>query len=178
MSDPFIAEIKMFGGNFAPRGYAFCDGQLLPISQYTALFSLLGTSFGGDGRTTFGLPNLKDRIPIHAGRGPGLSTRILGQSGGSASVTLTEAQIPSHTHQLRASGVPANKNIPDNNASLAPPPAGRSSTTEIFHDAENMVAMNTVELQNTGGYQPHENEQPFQVINYIIALEGLYPSRN
>ena len=177
MSEPFIAEIRIFAGNFAPRGWAFCDGQLLPISQNTALFSLIGTTYGGDGRTTTALPDLQGRTPMHPGRGPGLTSRRLGQRGGVETVTLTEAQMPSHQHGVVAVGRPAEENDPQGRYfgltvgnNLYVPPTGGSppSPTELADQA----------LQAAGGSQAHNNLQPFIAMNFIIALIGLYPSRS
>ncbi len=174
MSEPFIAEVRIFAGNFAPRGWAFCNGQLLPISQNTALFSLIGTTYGGDGRTTTALPNMKGRAPMHPGRGPGLTARRLGQRSGVETVTLTEAQMAQHTHTMHgdgSSGGPlgggANASYPVNNylGASVKYQNGISST-------QNMAA-----LTDTGGSQAHNNLQPFLVMNFIIALVGLYPSR-
>ncbi|MBD8890937.1 phage tail protein [Roseibium litorale] len=174
MSEPFIAEIRIFAGNFAPRGWAFCDGQLLPISNNTALFSLIGTTYGGDGRSTTALPNMEGRAPMHPGQGPGLTGRRLGQRLGTEVVTLTEAQMPSHTHSLRASGTRGTQENPENTTSLAatfPVAAYSSSDTSSTY-------MSYETLSATGGGQSHENEQPYLVLNFIIALVGLYPSRS
>lgn len=175
MSEPFIAEIRIFAGNFAPRGWAFCDGQLLPISQNTALFSLIGTTYGGDGRTTTALPNLEGRAPMHPGRGPGLTARRLGERGGVETVTLSEAQMPSHTHQAMAQGIPGNRPGPDGTTFTttigATPYLGGSPPPSLVSFAPQM-------LQNTGGSQEHNNMQPYLAINFIIALIGLYPSRS
>ncbi len=170
MSDPFIAEIRIFAGNFAPRGWAFCNGQLLPIAQNTALFSLIGTTYGGDGRTTTGLPNLQGRAPMHAGRGPGLTDRRLGEHGGVATVTLTESEMPSHTHQMLASG-PANANVPTS--------AGHGLNPRVrqYHAPTNLVNMASTSLASQGGGEPHPNMQPHLGIYFIIALMGTYPSR-
>ncbi|RMF80913.1 MAG: phage tail protein [Chloroflexi bacterium] len=170
MSEPFIAEIRIFAGNFAPRGWAFCNGQLLPIAQNTALFSLIGTTYGGDGRTTTALPNLQGRAPMHPGRGPGLTSRRLGERGGVESVTLSEAQMPSHTHSLMATsedgnrGDPAGNTIARGTPMFLPPPQSTGS-----------LANQT--LPSAGGSQAHNNVQPFLTMNFIIALVGLYPSR-
>lgn len=161
----------MFAGNFAPRGWAFCDGQLLAVSQNDALFSLLGTIYGGDGRTTFGLPDLRGRVPIHAGSGPGLSPRRLGAKAGAEKVTLTVNQLPSHTHQMRASADPA----------TGPNPAGdvlaETATDRIYTDRGTDVNMATSSITNLGGSRSHTNLMPFLCINFIIALVGIYPSR-
>lgn len=183
MSEPFIAEIKIFAGNFSPRGYALCDGQLLPISQYTALFSLIGTTYGGDGRTTTALPDMRDRAAMHEGRGPGLSTRRLGERGGTSQETLTQSEIPSHSHGVRAKGPGAdpvdnpelaNTGDPDGNAFAMNP------DTPLYGPdtagATDLLASNAVSL--VGGGQGHNNMQPYLGMNFIIALTGLYPSRS
>ena len=173
MSDPFIAEVKIFAGNFAPRGWAFCNGQLLPISQNTALFSLIGTTFGGDGRTTTGLPNLQGRAPMHPGGGPGLTSRRLGQVGGNETVTLSQAQMANHTHTVTASAEDGGDNTPID---------GFTATTEanqrLYGGASNLTSMANDAIVATGGGQAHNNLQPFQTLNYIIALAGQYPSRS
>lgn len=174
MSEPFVAEIRIFAGNFAPRGWAFCNGQLLPISQNTALFSLIGTTYGGDGRSTTALPNLQGRAPMHPGRGPGLTSRRLGERGGVETVTLSEAQMPQHTHQMHASGRPANNDDPAADRYLGT--AG--SANAAYHSPANLVTMDSRSLESSGGSQPHNNMQPYLTINFIIALVGLYPSRS
>ncbi len=173
MSEPFVAEIRIFAGNFAPRGWAFCNGQLLPISQNTALFSLIGTTYGGDGRSTTALPNLEGRAPMHPGRGPGLTSRRLGQRGGVEMVTLSEAQMPNHNHTMGAAP-PGNQDDPSNAAILASNTAGALS----YGPATNMQPMADATLPATGGSQSHNNMQPYLAINFIIALVGLYPSRS
>lgn len=170
MSEPFIAEIRIFAGNFAPRGWAFCDGQLLPISQNTALFSLIGTTYGGDGRSTTALPDLQGRAPMHPGRGPGLTDRRLGQRGGVETVTLTEAQMPNHTHTLNGVNENANQRaISDNYLARG---------TQMYRPPANLDAMAPATLSDTGGSQAHNNMQPYLTMNFIIALVGLYPSRS
>lgn len=170
MSEPFVGEIRMFAGNFAPRGWAFCDGQLLAVSQNDALFSLLGTIYGGDGRTTFGLPDLRGRIPIHAGSGPGLSPRRLGSKGGEEKVTLTVNQLPSHTHTMQASSQAATEALPQNRV-----PA---QSDEPFYGVDGpFVNFATQGALTIGGSQPHTNVMPFLCIHFIIALFGIYPSR-
>lgn len=170
MSEPFIAEIRIMPYNFAPRGWAFCDGQLLPIAQNTALFSLIGTTYGGDGRTTTALPNLQGRAPMHPGRGPGLTARRLGEKVGIENVTLVEAQIPSHNHNLMANDV--GNNTPD--------PGGHSlSDRPLYHDGtNNQVSMASEAVGTTGGGQAHSNMQPYLVLNFCIALVGTFPSRS
>ncbi|PTW60063.1 microcystin-dependent protein [Breoghania corrubedonensis] len=174
MSEPFIAEIRIFAGNFAPRGWAFCDGQLLPISQNTALFSLIGTTYGGDGRTTTALPDLMGRAPMHPGRGPGLTSRRLGQKVGVETVTLTEAQLPNHSHTMRGTTSRASGSEPSSTASLA------RSTNPIYQSqaSSNLEPMSYETLEVAGGSQSHNNVQPYLTLNFIIALQGLYPSRS
>lgn len=178
MSEPFIAEIVMFGGNFAPRGWAFCDGQLLPISQYDALFSLLGTTYGGDGRTTFGLPDLRGRVAMHSGgsTGPGLSPRPLGQKSGLERNTLTIAELPSHNHPgslIQTSNLTGEESTPPAGGSVA-------GGATIYNEEAPNTAMSagSAVVANQGGGQSVNNIQPFQVVNYIIALQGIYPSRS
>ena len=173
MSEPFIGEIRLFGFVFAPRGYAFCSGQLLPIAQNTALFSILGTTYGGDGRTTFALPNLQGRLPMGTGFGPGLTPRTLGQRAGVDSVTLSIAQIPSHRHELNsgpAAGLPLTS--PSNN-SLSVSTVSPYQTTI---NPQDLLA--NVSVPSTGGAQAHTNLQPLLSINFCIALSGLFPPRS
>ena len=172
MSEPFVAEIRIFAGNFAPRGWAFCNGQLLPVSQNTALFSLIGTTYGGDGRSTTALPNLQGRIPMHPGRGPGLTNRRLGQRGGVEMVALSEAQMPNHTHTAEGQDETGDTNSPD--GAFVARPFGRGSNLYAA-GSSTPVKMNT--LEDAGGSQVHNNMQPFLTIPFIIALVGLYPSR-
>jgi len=181
-NDPFLGEISMFGGNFAPRGWALCDGQLLPISQNTALFSILGTTFGGDGRTTFGLPDLRGRSPMHAGTGPGLSPRRLGEKGGVEQVALTIAQIPAHNHGLSNVAVAGQitfKTDDGTSTGNTPTVTGvfKGGGTKNFPGVTSDLTANG-STNNNGGSQTHTNVQPYQVINYIIALQGTYPSRS
>jgi len=170
--EPFIGEIKWFGGNFAPRGYALCNGQLLPIAQNTALFAILGTTYGGDGETTFGLPNLVERIPMHPGSGPGLSPRQLGQSGGTSTVTLTEAQIASHTHTLKAFSAFGDSTNPENRLLAT---GNHPNYHEIYSDAGTRTDMHDSALSNTGG-QAHKNLPPHLKITCLIATIGFFPS--
>lgn len=171
MSDPFVGEIRMFAGNFAPQGWAFCNGQLLAVSQNDALFSLLGTIYGGDGRSTFGLPDLRGRLPIHMGNGPGLSPRNIGSKGGSETVTLTTAQLPSHTHQLRASGDVAGSANAQGNL------LAKSTNVDLYSGDAPDATLAPTAIRNTGSSQSHTNMMPYQCISFIIALFGVYPSR-
>ncbi len=168
MSEPYLGEIKMFAGNFAPRGWALCDGQLLPISSYDALFSLLGTTYGGDGRSTFGLPDMRGRIPVHAGWGPGLSDRSLGERGGVEVVALSTPEAPLHSHTLAA----------DTNAATTADPRGQvpANAPGALSYAQGTPDVKMASTASTGGLAAHENRMPFQCINYIIALAGIYPS--
>ena len=172
MSEPFVGEIRMFAGNFAPRGWAFCDGQLLAVSQNDALFSLLGTIYGGDGRTTFGLPDLRGRIPIHAGHGPGLSERRLGAKGGAETVTLTVNQMPSHTHAMQASTGLAQDSTPQGRV------LARTTGVDLYIGDPALENMNSESITNVGGSRSHTNLMPFLCVHFIIALVGIYPSRH
>lgn len=177
MSEPFIGEIKMVGFNFPPRSWANCDGQLLAISSNTALFSLLGTTFGGDGRTTFGLPDLRGRVPIQVGNGPGLTSRSWGQKGGQETVTLTQNQMPSHTHTggtVSTTTAVGNQTEPDGHL-LAKANDGESNYSDEASTGN--LGGNQV-IGNTGGSQSHENMPPFLSIHFVIALQGIYPSRS
>ena len=171
MSQPFIGEVRIFGGIFAPAGWAMCNGQIMSIAQNTALFSIVGTTFGGDGESTFGLPILQARAPIHVGQGPGLSNRDLGDVGGEPSVTLSTAQIPAHTHLLETAAA-ASTGTPDATVALSP-----SSNGNIYRPATNLVPM-AAALSSTGSGVPHENRQPYLGLNFIIALQGIFPARN
>ena len=174
MSEPFIAEIRIFAGNFAPRGWAFCNGQLLQISQNTALFSLIGTIYGGDGRTTTGLPNLQGRAAMHPGTGPGLSQRRLGQSGGVTQVTLTSNQVPNHTHAMNASPNPGESSDAQGSA------LGRAVGGAPYQQntTDNLVPLASEALPAVGGGQAHNNMQPYLGMYFIIALTGVFPSRS
>lgn len=167
MSEPFLAEIHIFGFNFAPRGFAQCDGQLLPINQYQSLYSLLGTTYGGDGRTTFCLPDLRGRVPVHVGDG-----LRQGQRGGEESHTLIISELPAHTHPARGSNADANESSPMDNTWAARPGGTR------FGTATPDTTMSATSISTAGAWQGHDNMQPYQVINFTIALVGLFPSRN
>jgi microcystin-dependent protein len=171
LSEPFLGEIRMVGFNFAPRGWALCNGQLLSIAQNTALFSLLGTTYGGNGQTTFALPDLRGRSALHFGQGPGLSNYTQGEVAGTETVTLTINEMPAHNHILGAQSTPGSSTNPSNNY-----PAGSSARDNQYSNAAN-ANMNPSALSVSGGSQPHTNMPPYLVINFVIALEGIYPSR-
>ncbi len=172
--DPFIGEVIMFAGNFAPRGWAFCDGALLPISQNQALFSILGTTYGGDGRTTFALPDLRGRAPIHEGTGPGLTNRRLGQNGGAESVTLSISEMPAHDHTAQQPGTSAGPTTTSPQNAIA-----ATLANPVYNQGGPVDANMAVEATGTtGGTGSHPNMPPFLVLNYIIALQGTYPSRS
>ena len=177
MTQPFLGEIRPFPYNFAPRGWAFCDGQLLPISQNTALFSLLGTTYGGNGQTTFALPDLQGRAPIGAAQGPGLANYSLGEQAGVTEVTLTLNELPAHTHQPLASSATGDRRDP---FAINPPVGHRWAGSDhvqyssLLADVD--LAPNLIGI--TGGSQPHDNESPYLAINFCIAIEGIFPSRN
>ena len=174
--DPFVAEIRIFPFNFAPKGWAFCNGQLLPISQNTALFSLLGTTYGGDGKSTFALPNLQGSIPIQPGRGPGLSIYDLGQTGGVESVTLLDSEMPSHTHAVgRALSANGNSITPVNSV-WAQAAAGRG-TAALYLDGSPTGKVNVNSLNINGGGLPHNNMQPYLTLHFCIAMQGVFPPR-
>lgn len=174
MADPFVAEIRIFPFNFAPRGWAFCNGQLLPLAQNTALFSLLGTTYGGNGQSNFALPNLQGSAPMHPGQGPGLSFHDLGEAAGSETVTLLTTEIPNHTHTMQAKGSP-----PPSNAGTPDPAVtfGRSSGATAYTAPANLGTMDPTTLLPTGGGLPHNNMMPYLTLNFNIALQGVYPPR-
>ena len=169
MSEPFLAEIRIVGFNFAPRGWAFCDGQILPINQNQSLYSLLGTTYGGDGRTSFALPDLRSRTPIHRS-----DSHSLGQKSGAETVTLTAAEIAAHTHAVKATSSPSDNATPANEV------LAQSVPTDLYRDPEaaSTTALRSGTVTNAGGGQAHDNMQPYLALNYCIALRGLFPSRN
>jgi microcystin-dependent protein len=172
MADPFVAEIRIFPFNFPPKGWAFCNGQLMPISQNTAVFALLGTTYGGDGKSTFALPNLEGRAPMHPGQGPGLSLHDLGESGGSETVTLLESEIPAHTHTLRGNNTQGDSPIPTGNTL-----ARYSGNVYQQNVSSNLTAMAPQSLAPAGGGLPHNNMQPYLTLSFCIALQGIFPAR-
>jgi len=173
MADPFVAEIRIFPFNFAPRGWAWCDGQLLPLSQNTALFSLLGTTYGGNGKSNFALPNMQGNVPMHPGQGPGLSLYDLGQTGGSETVTLLESEIPAHSHVFNCSGAPADAQQPTNNS-----PARITGALPYAAPAgAPLVSMAAEAVAPAGGDQPHNNMMPYLTFYFCIALQGVFPPR-
>ncbi|HEU5036363.1 MAG TPA: tail fiber protein [Nocardioides sp.] len=172
MADPFVAEIRIFPFNFAPSGWAFCDGQLLPLSQNTALFSLLGTNYGGNGMSNFALPDLQGRAPMQPGQGPGLSLHDLGETGGSETVSLLESEIPSHGHALNADTLDlGDTNVPSPSASFAQSSGGTLYATSADTQLSDRA------LAPTGGDQAHNNMQPYLTLNFCIALQGVFPQR-
>ena len=178
MSDPFVAEIRIFPFTFAPTGWAFCDGQLLPLSQNTALFALLGTMYGGNGKSNFGLPNLKGSAAMHTGggpnpQGPGLSLHDEGETGGAQTVTLLQSEIPIHTHQLRGNNTNGNSQIPTNRA------LARFGTNNLYqqNSSANLTTMAFQSLALAGGSLPHNNMMPFLTLSFCIAMQGIFPQR-
>lgn len=174
MADPFVAEIRIVGFNFPPKGWAFCNGQLLPISQNTALFSLLGTTYGGNGQSNFALPDLQGRTPMHPGQGPGLSLRDLGEQGGSQFVTLIESEMPAHNHDVNANALLSSASLASTNQAL-----GRSTGGSAFKQAAfgNTEALAPESIAPSGLNQPHNNMMPYLTMNYIIAMQGVFPPR-
>jgi len=172
--DPFVAEIRIFPFNFAPKGWAFCDGQLLPLSQNTALFSLLGTTYGGNGKSNFALPDMQGNAPMHPGQGPGLSLHDLGEVGGSQTVSLLESEIPSHPHALQAATTAANSKSPGGNV------LARSGNGNVYLAPAGapLVGMSPQILAPAGGDQPHNNMMPYFTLNFCIALQGVFPPRS
>lgn len=174
---PFVGEIRMFGGNFAPAGWELCNGQLIPISENDVLFQLIGTTYGGDGQSTFALPNLQSRVPVHVA---GPQNYQLGQSGGVEQVTLTTQQIPNHSHPVVTAAASGTTNVPGGTTIMADMgPAGVTKAPGYRpFDGANQVALNSQSIASSGGSQPHDNMQPYLVINYIISMFGFYPSQN
>lgn len=173
MSQPYVGEIRMFAGNFAPQGWAFCQGQLMAISENTALFSLVGTTYGGDGQTTFALPDLQSRFPMHQGQGAGLSSRTLGERGGTETVTLTVNQIPAHAHPAICSSGGGNSGTPVGNF-WSTDPMGNTAAYTTATDSQMLASA----IGTTGGSQPHDNMKPFLAVSFIISLFGVFPSQN
>lgn len=172
--DPFVGEIRMVGFNFAPRGWAACDGQILPLSQNTALFSLLGTFYGGDGKSTFALPNLQGMAPMHRGQGQGLTERVIGETGGSSNVTLLTTELPAHSHVARSNAEGGTTSDP---SGVLWTDVGKTASAP-YGPANNLVAMNPMALATAGLSFPHNNRQPYLVVNFIIAMQGVYPPRS
>jgi microcystin-dependent protein len=176
MSNPYLGELRPFAGNFAPRNWALCNGALLSIAQNNALFALLGTTYGGDGVTTFGLPDLRGRVAISQGQGPGLTNRVLGAQGGTETVTLTTQQLPAHTHQAYASAGAAASAQPSGNVPATPGNGGLFYLPPVSGQTQQDFPADTI--QTAGGSQPHDNIMPILAITYIIALQGIFPSQN
>jgi microcystin-dependent protein len=174
MAEQFLGQLLLVPYNFAPRGWALCNGQILSIADNTALFSLIGNYYGGDGMTTFGLPDLRGRVPVHQGNGPGLSSYVLAQTYGVESVTLDVTQIPSHSHEVNATASRGNKASPIGSY----PATDAAGITAEYNNGSPTGVMNTNMIAATGGGEPHENRQPSLVLNWVIALEGIFPSRN
>lgn len=172
MSTPFVGEIRMFGGNFPPREWAFCNGQFIAIAQNDTLFNLIGTTYGGDGVTTFQLPDLRSRVPVHQGQGSGLSPYVIGQVGGVESVTLQQSQIPSHTHFLQADGAPGDQTGPGGHYLAG------GTTISRYIAGVPAALMSDASISSAGSSLPHSNLQPFLAVSFIIALVGVFPSRN
>jgi microcystin-dependent protein len=176
--EPFIGQIIPVGFNFAPYGWLLCQGQLISIANYSTLYNLIGTSYGGDGQTTFGIPNLSGRVPLHYGQGPTLSTYTLGEAIGTESVTLLATQAGAHTHSFMTSTKPANSITPSNTTTLGLASSGTGGIYVYGSSTTSNTKLSSKSIGIAGGSLPHENRQPFQAVNYIIAWSGLYPSRN
>lgn len=176
MADPFVAEIRIFPFNFAPKGWAFCNGQLMPLSQNTALFSLLGTTYGGDGKSTFALPNMQDNSPMHPGQGNGLSLHDLGETGGTPTVTLLISEIPAHAHFVGRAKADSGDSVTPVGSVWAQSAAGRGGAA-LYHEAPATGKVNPNSLAPTGGSLPHNNMQPYLTLNFCIALQGVFPPR-
>lgn len=177
MAEPFIGQIILAGFNFAPRGYATCDGQLMSIAQNTALFSLLGTNFGGDGRVTFGLPDLRGKVAIHQGQGPGLTNRTMGENSGQERVTLISSEMPMHNHLVNANAA-ATTASPVGGFPAAPFVDATGDAVNGYAATSSGAVLSPAAIGLAGGNQPHENMQPYLTVNYCIALTGIFPSRN
>src|SRR5579862_4241613 len=175
--DPFLAEIRMFPFNFAPKGWAFCDGQLMAISQNTALFSLLGTTYGGDGKSNFALPNLQGQAPMFFGQGPGLSLHDIGETAGSTAITLLQSEIPSHSHTLFADATTGTSTSPSSNM-LGEAAINPRQPRQMYDTSAANAQMLAGNLLQAGGSQPHNNLQPYLTLNFCIALQGVFPARN
>jgi microcystin-dependent protein len=171
LGQPFVGEIRIFAGNFAPNGWAFCHGQLLAISENEVLFQLIGTTYGGDGQSTFGLPDLRGRVPIHQGQGPGLNNRQLSQAGGAENVTLLASQLPMHGHTQLVSAAPALSRSPQGNLPAI-------AQGDLYSTGAPSIAMAASAITQTGGNQPHENMQPYLGLNFIISLFGIFPTQS
>ena len=178
MSQAFLGQIMLFGGSFAPAGWAFCNGQLIAISQNTALFALLGTTYGGDGVTTFALPNLQSRVPVHQGQGPGLSSYVMGESAGSTAVTLLSSQMPSHSHLFAASTASATAASISSNTRIPATPTASGAALYANPGSPALEFQFVQGVQNAGGNQPHSNLMPSLCVTFVIATAGIFPSRN
>jgi len=179
MSQPYVGQILMFAGNFAPAGWAVCAGQLMPISENDTLFNLIGTTYGGDGQSTFGLPAMGGRVPVHMGQGGGLSNYVIGQSGGTEDVTLTTQQIPQHSHLVLANSAQGSASTPSNSTIMSSQSIGNGPNTPSVYApyaAGTAVTLPATAIQQTGGSQPHNNVQPVMAVTYCISLFGVYPS--
>lgn len=172
MANPYVGEIRLFAGNFAPNGWALCQGQLMAIAENIVLFQLIGTTYGGDGQNTFALPDLSGRVPVHQGQGPGLSPRVIGEKGGTETVTLTAAQMPAHSHTLVASSAAAQAAAGPSGSVLA------ATSVNLYDTNPPTTAMAGAAIGPAGGSQPHENRAPFVAMNYIISLFGIFPSQS
>jgi microcystin-dependent protein len=178
MSSPFVAEIRIFGFNFAPKGWATCDGQILPLSQNTALFSLLGTTYGGNGQTTFALPNLQGSAPLQQGQGPGLSLRDLGETGGEQTVTLLDTEMPAHSHTAASANAAGGGTLLSPAGNIWANPSTRRATVNMYAAGPGNAPMDAGTLTPAGGSQPHNNMPPYLCLNFCIALQGIFPPRS
>jgi microcystin-dependent protein len=178
MGTPFLGMLVMYGLNFQPRGWAFCDGRLLSIANDSALFALIGTYYGGDGQTTFALPDLRGRVPIGVGQGPGLSNRVMAEMAGNENVTLLATQIPSHNHSFAVNNTDATVVAPIANVNFSKPIDINKDITMVYNAINPTIALHSNTVSNSTGNQPHNNMMPYLTLNYCIALEGIFPSRN